>query len=154
MCRLWATELSTIKPQLDAHNVGLVGVGLESLGVEAFIDGGYFKGDLYIDTEKKCYKDLEFKKYNLLTLAGGLVAAETRKSLAKSNSMGLQGDMKGDGMQIGGTIVVSSGGEKMLFCHKQKSPGDHTNVEAVLESLGIKSDAGEPCGGATAEGAQ
>ena len=55
--------------------------------------------------------------------------------------MGIKGDMKGDGMQIGGTLVVSKGGEEVLFCHKQKSPGDHTNVDAVLKSLGIPTDA-------------
>ncbi len=70
--------------------------------------------------------------------------------------MGIQGDMKGDGMQIGGTIVVSKGGDKMLFCHKQKSPGDHTNVDAVLESLGIKKEGEEASaeGGAPSGGAE
>ena len=51
--------------------------------------------------------------------------------------MGIKGDMKGDGMQLGGTLVVSKGGEKLLLCHKQTNPGDHTNTEEVLKALGI-----------------
>ena len=47
MCRLWATELSEIKPQLDAHSVGLIGVGMEKVGVDAFVEGGFFKGGDY-----------------------------------------------------------------------------------------------------------
>lgn len=44
MCRAWALDLSSIKPQLDAQGIGLVGVGFEELGVQAFVDGKYFDG--------------------------------------------------------------------------------------------------------------
>ena len=44
MCRAWALDLSSIKPQLDAQGIGLVGVGVEELGVQAFVDGKYFDG--------------------------------------------------------------------------------------------------------------
>ena len=46
MCRLWSTELSLVKPQLDAQNVRLCGVGLEELGVEEFQEGKFFTGGL------------------------------------------------------------------------------------------------------------
>ena len=44
LCRLWSTELSSVKPQLDAHNVRLCGVGLEELGLEEFQEGQFFTG--------------------------------------------------------------------------------------------------------------
>lgn len=37
-------ELSSIKPQLDAHNITLIGVGLEDLGLDEFQEGKYFTG--------------------------------------------------------------------------------------------------------------
>ena len=37
-------EVSAIKPILDSNNVKLVGVGLEELGVQDFIDGKFFDG--------------------------------------------------------------------------------------------------------------
>lgn len=149
MCRLWATEVSEIKPQLDAHGVGLAGVGLEKLGVDDFVEGGYFKGDLYLDEGKAIYSQMQFKRYNMLSIGGALVSSETRKANARSNARGIKGNMKGDGMQLGGTLVVSKGGEKVLLCHKQKNPGDHTNVTAVLQSLGIATS-GDEGEGATA----
>lgn len=144
MCRLWATELSEIKPQLDANSVSLVGVGLEELGLDEFVKGEYFKGDLYIDAEKKNYKALDFKRYNVLTVVAGLAAKETRTSMAKSNLKKITGNFKGDGMQNGGLIVVSAGGEKVLLSFKQKSPGDHVENEVILNALGITSQAVEP----------
>lgn len=72
--------------------------------------------------------------------------------------------MKGDGMQNGGMLIVTAGGEKVLLDHKQASPGDHVANEKILEVLGIKSDeskkdetesasaAGADCGCAVKEG--
>jgi hypothetical protein len=47
---------STLKPELDAHGVALAGIGLEELGLEEFLAGNYFNGDLYLDVDKSCYK--------------------------------------------------------------------------------------------------
>jgi len=130
-------ELSSIKPQLDAHNVALIGVGLEELGLEEFQEGKFFNGELYIDAEKKCYKDLGFKRYNALTVMGGLIMKETRQSLAKANSKGIKGNMKGDGMQSGGMMIVTPE-SKVLLSHAMTSPGDHVSNEAILKALGIE----------------
>ena len=54
--------------------------------------------------------------------------------------MGIKGNLKGDGMQNGGMLIVTAGGEKVLLDHKQASPGDHVANEKILEVLGIKSD--------------
>lgn len=49
-CRLSAKQLSTIQPQLAANNVRLIGIGLEEVGVEQFIQGGFFTGGVYINS--------------------------------------------------------------------------------------------------------
>ena len=46
-CRIGAKQLSALKPQLDANNVRLIGIGLEELGLEDFQKGGYFTGGRY-----------------------------------------------------------------------------------------------------------
>ena len=43
-CRLGAKELSLIADQLKSANIRLIGIGLEHLGVEEFIEGNFFKG--------------------------------------------------------------------------------------------------------------
>ncbi|KAJ7393278.1 hypothetical protein OS493_006247 [Desmophyllum pertusum] len=140
LCRLWSTELSSVKPQLDAHNVQLCGVGLEEFGLEEFQEGKFFTGELYVDSTQQCYKDLGFRRYNVISVLGGLAAKETRISLAKSNAKGIKGNIRGDGLLNGGMLIVTAGGEKVLLSHKQASPGDHVSNEQILDVLGITSD--------------
>ena len=44
----------------------MIGVGLEKLGVEDFIAGKFFNGDLFIDEGKKSYQALGFKSSGFL----------------------------------------------------------------------------------------
>ena len=44
VCRWIARDLSNLKGLLDQHGVRLVGVGPEALGLQEFLDGGYFAG--------------------------------------------------------------------------------------------------------------
>lgn len=44
VCRWIAKETSKLKDLLESHNVRLIGVGPESIGLQEFIDGNYFKG--------------------------------------------------------------------------------------------------------------
>lgn len=130
-----------MKPQLDAHNVRLCGVGLEELGLEEFQEGKFFTGELYLDTKQECYKELGFRRYNAFTVLGGLTTKETRASLSKANSKGIKGNFRGDGMLNGGMLIVTEGGDKVLLSHKQASPGDHVSNEKILEVLGITAEA-------------
>ncbi|WP_421019301.1 AhpC/TSA family protein, partial [Klebsiella pneumoniae] len=64
VCRWIAQDLSNLRSILDQHDVRLVGVGPEALGLQEFLDGGYFSGELYLDESKQIYKELGFKRYN------------------------------------------------------------------------------------------
>lgn len=44
VCRWIARDLSSLRGLLDRHGVRLVGVGPEALGLQEFLDGGYFSG--------------------------------------------------------------------------------------------------------------
>lgn len=44
VCRWIAQDLSNLRSILDQHDVRLVGVGPEALGLQEFLDGGYFSG--------------------------------------------------------------------------------------------------------------
>lgn len=44
VCRWIARDLSELRGLLDQHGVRLVGVGPETLGLQEFLDGGYFSG--------------------------------------------------------------------------------------------------------------
>ncbi|XP_055471172.1 prostamide/prostaglandin F synthase isoform X2 [Psammomys obesus] len=70
VCRWIAQDLSNLRALLDQHDVRLVGVGPEALGLQEFLDGGYFSGELYLDESKQFYKELGFKRLRPLASRG------------------------------------------------------------------------------------
>jgi hypothetical protein len=49
----------------------------------------------------------------------------------------LPSNLKGDGLQNGGTLVVTKGGTTILLDFRQDNPADHVKNENVLKALGI-----------------
>lgn len=137
MCRLGARKVSAIKPQLDANGVGLVGIGLERLGVDEFLEKNFFAGTVYIDEMKQNYKDLGFKRYGLLSVVASLLTRITRAAISEARSQGISGNFSGDGFQNGGLLVVSKGGDPVLLDFKQESPGHHVENQVILDALNI-----------------
>lgn len=121
--------------------------------MEEFREKNFFTGELFVDAKQQCYKDMGFKRHNVLNVIGGMAAKETRNSLSKVNAMKISGNMKGDGMQNGGMVIVTAGGEKVLLSFKQKSPGDHFPNKDILELLGINEEKKEAETAAAVEGA-
>ncbi|XP_066879027.1 prostamide/prostaglandin F synthase isoform X1 [Kogia breviceps] len=83
VCRWIARDLSSLKGLLDQHGVRLVGVGPEALGLQEFLDGGYFAGELYLDESKQFYKELGFKRYNSLSILPAALGKPVRDVAAK-----------------------------------------------------------------------
>ncbi|XP_040120111.1 prostamide/prostaglandin F synthase isoform X4 [Oryx dammah] len=83
VCRWIARDLSNLKELLDQHGVRLVGVGPEALGLQEFLDGGYFAGELYLDESKQFYKELGFKRYNSLSILLAALGKPVRDVAAK-----------------------------------------------------------------------
>lgn len=137
-CRVAAKELSALAPHLAKANVRLIGIGLEELGVDEFIEGKFFAGELYIDTDKKSFKDLNFKKLGFLNMIPALIAKVARDAVRKGKAWKVGGDMKGDGFQNGGLLVVAPKGEKVLFEFKQDNPADHAENSDILQALGME----------------
>lgn len=141
VCRWTAKEISKLKEAFDQNDVHLVGVGPEELGVKEFMDGQYFKGDLYIDEKKQCYKDLGFKRYNALNLLPAALGQKVRQIVTQANKDGISGNFTGDVMQSGGLLIVNKGGEKVLFHFVQDSPGDHVPLDTICQVLSITATA-------------
>uniref|UniRef100_A0A8C2SB00 Prostamide/prostaglandin F synthase n=1 Tax=Capra hircus TaxID=9925 RepID=A0A8C2SB00_CAPHI len=142
VCRWIARDLSNLKGLLDQHGVRLVGVGPEALGLQEFLDGGYFAGELYLDESKQFYKELGFKRYNSLSILPAALGKPVRDVAAKAKAVGIQGNLSGDLLQSGGLLVVAKGGDKVLLHFVQKSPGDYAPPESILQALGISAEVG------------
>ncbi|XP_067826374.1 prostamide/prostaglandin F synthase [Heptranchias perlo] len=137
VCRWTAKEISKLKEVFEQNDIHLVGVAPEELGMKDFIEGQYFKGDLYIDEKKQCYKDLGFKRYNTFNLLPAALGQKVRQVVTQANKDGISGNFSGDVMQSGGMLIVGKGGEKVIFHFVQDSPGDHVPLETILQILDI-----------------
>lgn len=113
--------------------------------MEEFQKGEFFKGELYIDAKKETYRLLGFKRFNFFSIFPALLAKTSRAAISKSKAEKVGGDLKGDGMQTGGTLVVEKGG-KTLLTFKQDNPADHVDLAEVLKALGIDGPVPEPSG--------
>lgn len=82
-CRQSAIEISKIAPLLKENNVRLFAIGLEDFGHEEFVEGNYFKGDLYIDIDEASYKEIGYKKYGTIGVLMSLLHKTARDAISK-----------------------------------------------------------------------
>ncbi|XP_056590068.1 prostamide/prostaglandin F synthase [Triplophysa dalaica] len=137
VCRWMAAEVSKLEKDLKANGVALIGIGPEDLGLKEFTDGGFLKGEIYIDEKKQCYKDLGFKRYNAINIVPAAMGKKVREIASKASAEGIQGNFSGDLLQSGGMLVVAKGGEKVLMHFVQNTPGDNASLEDIAKALGI-----------------
>lgn len=152
MCRKGAQDLSTARKDIEALGGALVGIGLERFGFEEFAEGGYFDGPVYIDETKACYKAL-FQRNGLLN-GFGMLNPKVWSAAKASKAAGVGGNMKGDGTQMGGVVVISGRGSsaKVTMLFKQSHYGDHPSSEDVVKAV-RDAAAAAAIGGPAASGA-
>jgi len=121
----------------------MIGVGLEEFGLEDFVKGQYFNGELYVDVGKKTYRDLGYKKYGTAGVLMSLLNKKARDAIARNKVEKLDSNLQGDGLQTGGTLVVTKGGEQVLLDFRQDNPADHVTNAEILRVLGIPNPGGE-----------
>ncbi len=119
--------------------MGLIGVGFESRFVKPFVEGGYFSGELYVDDDMACYKALEYQRFSFFDLVKRLLSTTFRSRKAKADGMGISGDMKGDGFQNGGALIVDKGG-KQLYEFIQEDASIQITKEEIFKALKINAN--------------
>jgi prostamide/prostaglandin F2alpha synthase len=121
LCRSYALKLSQdLHPILKKNNVGFVGVGLEQFGLEEFRDGKYFTGDLYVDQGKKAYRILQLPDLGWIKGITSIFSRSAKSWNDETKRMGVQGNLKGDGFQLGATYVVGANDGKIWLAHPQQ----------------------------------
>jgi len=85
-CRQAAMELSALHPVLTAHDVRLVGIGLEELGVAEYVNGEYFSGELYLDFNRQSYTALGYRRPSIFSLIKSMFSKSAREAITKVSS--------------------------------------------------------------------
>lgn len=130
MCREEASELSSLKPQLEELGVRLVAVVKEDVGTEIQDFRPHFAGDIYIDEEKRFYGPLQRKMGGL-----GFIRLGVWQNLIRAWRSGYQGNLKGEGYILGGVFVIGAGNQGILLEHREKEFGDKVDTADVLEAV-------------------
>lgn len=122
------------QPEIEAAGAELVLVGNGSVAQAAwFRDDQQVTARIFTDPTLKVYERAHFRRD-----LGGLLAPQGVLHAARALSRGhLQSGVKGDALQLGGTLLVSRDGE-LLWRHASETAGDHPaweEVQAALQKL-------------------
>uniref|UniRef100_A0A3B3SPM2 Peroxiredoxin-like 2A n=1 Tax=Paramormyrops kingsleyae TaxID=1676925 RepID=A0A3B3SPM2_9TELE len=129
MCREEASELSSLKPQLEELRVPLYAVVKENIGREVQDFRNFFAGEIFLD-EKKCFYGPQNRRMGGL----GLVRLGVLQNLLRVWKKGYHGNTKGEGFILGGVFVIGPAQQGILLEHREKEFGDKVNVSSVLEA--------------------
>ena len=130
-----AANFSALKPEFDKRGVRLVGIGVEKLGYDEFVQGRFFTGELFIDEEKAAYKALACQANTWRNL-WGLFDGEIMRLFKITKKKGFENNLKGDTNQLGGTFVFAAGGNTM-YGHYQTAKSFEPSMVSIMECLRI-----------------
>lgn len=130
MCREEASELSSLKPELEKLGVHLVAVVKEDVGAEIEDFRPHFAGDIYIDEKKVFYGPLQRKMGGL-----GFLRLGVWQNFIQAWRSGHQGNMNGEGFILGGVFVLGAGDQGILLEHHEKEFGNKVQIADVLEAV-------------------
>ncbi|CAG7834496.1 unnamed protein product [Allacma fusca] len=133
---------SKIAPLLRAHNIRLIGIGLEEIGYQEFLEKKYFDGDIFLDTNHEQYKALGYKTYNICNICCAVCcSADVKRVSAEGKKNNIKNNWKGNGLQMGGTLIVEKGGKRVILSYKMKGLADHLDNSKILQALNIDENA-------------
>ncbi|KAF1375712.1 hypothetical protein PFLUV_G00223040 [Perca fluviatilis] len=125
-----ASELSSLKTQLEELGVPLVAVVKENIGTEIQDFRPHFAGDIYIDEKKNFYGPLQRRMGGL-----GFLRLGVWQNFMRAWRSGYQGNMNGEGFILGGVFVIGAGDQGILLEHHEKEFGNKVETADVLEAV-------------------
>ncbi|KAL7869676.1 hypothetical protein AOLI_G00136640 [Acnodon oligacanthus] len=125
-----ASELSSLRPELDAFGVPLYAVVKENIGSEIQNFRAYFNGEIFLD-EKKCFYGCKQRKMSHL----GLLRVGVWQNILRVWTQGYVGNKRGEGFILGGLYVIGPGCQGILMEHQETEFGDTADLRSVLEAV-------------------
>lgn len=133
-------------PQLaKLGSVGLIGVGYGLTGVEAFLEGDYWKESdtsFYVDSDEDEQQAVSRYFQTQKGSAWGLASLKVLKAVVSAQSAADVSKSGGDQYNLGGTFVLmNAGGEdtkeganiKVLYEFRQNGFADHPDLDEIVE---------------------
>ncbi|KAG5855254.1 hypothetical protein ANANG_G00047150 [Anguilla anguilla] len=125
-----ASELSSLKPQLDQLGVPLYAVVKEDIGTEVRDFRPYFAGEIFLDIKKRFYGPRERK----MGLSAFIRLGVWRSGLRAFRN-GFMGNVRGEGFVLGAVYVLGAGEQGIVMEHREMEFGDKVNILEVLRAV-------------------
>ncbi|KAL7856526.1 hypothetical protein SRHO_G00154250 [Serrasalmus rhombeus] len=125
-----ASELSSLRPQLDAFGVPLYAVVKENIGMEIKNFKPYFNGDIFLDEKRGFYGPRERR----MGLSGFLRTGVWRSGW-RAFQNGYWGNVWGEGFVMGGVYVIGPRHQGVLLEHREMEFGDKVKASDVIQAV-------------------
>uniref|UniRef100_A0A8C9MHY7 Peroxiredoxin-like 2A n=1 Tax=Serinus canaria TaxID=9135 RepID=A0A8C9MHY7_SERCA len=89
----------------------------------------YFKGEIFLDEKKGFYGPHRRKM-----LLSGFLRLGVWQNFFRAWRGGYSGNLKGEGITLGGVYVIGAGRQGVLLEHREKEFGDKVSLPSVLEA--------------------
>lgn len=130
MCREEASWLDSKASQMG--NVKLHAVLHEKAGAEEFVE--FCKnGQTHFD-EKKHFFGPNMRRKGLFSVIG-LLNSRMMRLKRNADAAGIQGNMKGDGLLLGGLVVIGPGDQGILYQNIEDEIGNRCDMEQVMAAV-------------------
>jgi hypothetical protein len=110
-----------LKPELDAKGIRLIAVAGEHLGHDEFVPE-HWKSDMFFDIDKKSMWPI-LGSGTGSGAVGGIASYATggvvAKNMKRTKDKGITGNLKGEGLKLGGVWVLGAGTQGLLFEHQE-----------------------------------
>lgn len=131
LCRQQVAELSGYEQQFtdNGGRLAVIGPG-KATHLPGFREVTGYRSDLYADPSRETYQVLGF--------ASGiskLIGIKPLQGVFTALKSGIRpGTLQGDGLQLGGAVVIAPGNE-LRYLYREKQAGDHPPVAELLQAV-------------------
>ena len=135
LCMMGASDLSASIEKINENNKNILDysvIGLSRLDFNLFEENDIIpNGKIYIDEKKQSYKLMNFPSMGLLS-GYGMMNPKVYITAYSASKRGFKGNMQGDGLQLGGTVIVDRNGN-VLYSHNQTNYTDYPKEEDLMQ---------------------
>jgi hypothetical protein len=131
LCREEAAALAALLPKLHAQGVRLrlIGVVKETTNVAGFLP--YFPGgEVFVDRQRAVYNAMG----GIKSSPWALLAPQIWYRVYKSWRAGANNVNGGEGLKLGGVIVIGAEDQGVLYEFKEASIGEHAPIDDVYQA--------------------
>lgn len=139
LCKMGAQELSSILLEISnefPESFNFIGIGLSELNFKQFDEENNFKdAKIYLDLKKETYKALGYEVKGASSIKD-FFDFKILHMITEIYKKKLSGNLKGDGLQLGGTLIINRKGD-VVFSHIQKTFHDYPERKELGEFFKI-----------------